>query len=172
MNNVILIGMPGCGKSTIGVVLAKLLGYRFMDSDLLIQEEENRLLSEILQEEGPEGFNAIENRVNSSIQTQRTVIATGGSVVYGGEAMAHLSEIGVIVYIRLPYEEIDRRLGDLFERGISMKEGQTLRDIYEERIPLYERCADIIVDTAGTEIKESALQIKRALQESLAILNQ
>lgn len=156
--------MPGCGKSTTGVLLAKLLGYKFMDSDLVIQEEENRLLSEILEKEGPEGFNAIENRVNAAIQTRRTVIATGGSVVYGAEAMAHLGEIGVIVYICLPYEEIDSRLGDLFERGISMKEGQTLKDIYEERTPLYERYADVVVDTAGTEIKEGAFRIKSAIE--------
>lgn len=167
MDNIVLIGMPGCGKSTIGVVLAKMLGYKFIDSDLLIQEEENRLLSEILEEDGHEVFNEIENRVNSAIKSSKTVIATGGSVVYGVGAMEHLRSIGVIVYIKLPYEEIDKRLGNLFERGISMKEDQSLKDIYEERIPLYEAYADIIVDTSGTEIKEAAFLIKRQLEEFL-----
>jgi shikimate kinase len=120
MNNIILIGMPGSGKSTIGVVLAKVLGYRFLDSDLLIQEKENRKLSEILSEDGPDRFNEIENRINASIEVEKTIIATGGSVVYGEEAMEHLRSIGTVIYLRLPLEEIEKRLGDLHERGISM----------------------------------------------------
>ncbi len=159
MENIILIGMPGCGKSTIGVVLAKVLGYKFIDSDLLIQEMENRRLSEILAQEGSETFNQIENRVNASIQTDKTVIATGGSAVYGVKAMAHLKEIGLVVYIRLPYVEIEKRLGDLTERGISMKNGQTLQNLYKERAPLYEKYADIILDTQGLEIKDAVKMI-------------
>lgn len=159
MENIILIGMPGCGKSTIGVVLAKVLGYKFIDSDLLIQEMENRRLSEILAQEGSETFNQIENRVNASIQTDKTVIATGGSAVYGVKAMTHLKEIGLVVYIRLPYVEIEKRLGDLTERGISMKNGQTLQNLYKERAPLYEKYADIILDTQGLEIKDAVKMI-------------
>lgn len=160
MENIILIGMPGCGKSTVGVILAKIMGYRFLDSDLLIQEKENKLLSEIIACEGLDGFNRIENRVNASIDVNRSVIATGGSVVYGKDAIEHFKKIGIIVYIRLPYEEIANRLGDLTKRGVSIKEGQTLLDLYNERVPLYEKYADIIVDENGMTIPETALTIK------------
>lgn len=167
MNNIILIGMPGCGKSTVGVVLAKVLGYRFIDADLLIQEREDRLLSEIIEEAGSEGFNQIENEVNSSINADKSVIATGGSVVYGKEAMAHLSEIGVIIYLRLPLGELENRLGDLVERGISMKEDQTLKDLYEERTPLYEQYADLTVDAGGLSIRETVMLIREKYQNYL-----
>lgn len=160
MKNIILIGMPGCGKSTVGVVLAKIMGYCFLDADLLIQESENRLLSEIIEQDGLEGFNEIENRVNASINVNCSVIATGGSVVYGKEAMKHFKEIGTIVYIKLPYEEISKRLGDLAKRGVSIKNGQTLFDLYNERIPLYEKYADVIVEENGMTISETALAIK------------
>lgn len=163
MNNIILIGMPGCGKSTAGVVLAKVLGYKFLDSDLLIQETENRKLNEIIQVEGIEEFHRIENIINSSIEADRTVIATGGSVVYGEEAMKHLSEIGSVVYIKLPYEEIEERLGDLLERGITIREGQTLRDLYEERAPLYEKYAQVTVETEGASLRESVRLIKGSI---------
>ncbi len=160
MENIILIGMPGCGKSTVGVILAKIMGYRFLDSDLLIQEKENKLLSEIIACEGLDGFNRVENRVNASIDVNRSVIATGGSVVYGKDAMEHFKKIGIIVYIRLPYEEIANRLGDLTKRGVSIKDGQTLLDLYNERVPLYEKYADIIIDENGMTIPETALTIK------------
>ena len=167
MNNIVMIGMPGCGKSTVGVVLAKVLGYQFIDADLLIQERENRLLSEIIREEGPGGFNSIENAVISSIQAEKAVIATGGSAVYGKEAMAHMKETGVIVYIRLPLSELQNRLGDLAERGISMDAGQTLQDLYEERAPLYEAYADFIVDPEGLSIWDTATMIRNALKRSV-----
>ena len=155
--NIILIGMPGAGKSTIGVVLAKRLGYRFVDSDLLIQESENRLLHEILEQDGIDGFNAIENRVNASI-------ATGGSAVYGAEAMDHLKSIGTVLYLRIPYEVLKERLGDLHERGVSMKEGQTLKDLYEERRPLYEKYADVVIDCEGRTIREIVHEIADELR--------
>ncbi len=158
--NIVLIGMPGCGKSSVGVVLAKVLGFRFIDSDLLIQEKEGRLLSEIIEEEGPEGFNRIENKINSEITARRAVIATGGSVVYGKEAMAHLRENGTVIYIRLPLEELENRLGDLTARGISMKAGQTLRDLYEERTPLYEKYTHLSVDVEGLSIRETVMLIR------------
>jgi len=160
MENIILIGMPGCGKSTIGVVLAKVMGYHFIDADLLIQEKEGRLLSEIIEEKGPEGFNQIENEVNSNIVDDRAVIATGGSVVYGEEAMTHFGRIGVILYIRLSLDELQNRLGDLAERGISMKEGQTLKDLYDERTPLYEKYANLTIDVEGLTIRESVMLIR------------
>lgn len=163
-NNIILIGMPGCGKSTIGVVLAKSLGYRFIDSDLLIQEREHRLLHEIIAQDGLEAFNQIENQVNASIETTFSVIATGGSVIYGQEAMEHLKKIGTVIYLRLPENLLSERLGDLNQRGVSIKAGQTLHSLYEERIPLYEKYADITIDCAEKEIRECVQVITNTVQ--------
>ena len=160
MNNIILIGMPGCGKSTIGVVLAKVMGFDYIDSDLLIQQRENRLLSRILEEEGPEAFNRIENEVNASIEAERTVIATGGSVIYGKEAMEHLRELGVVVYLRVALDELEERLGDFTERGISMKAGQTLKELYEERAPHYDHYAHIIVDVGDLPIRNAVMLVR------------
>ena len=165
MKNIVLIGMPGCGKSTVGVVLAKILGYRFLDSDLLIQESENRLLHDIIEQEGIEGFEEIENKVNASIDVKRSVIATGGSVVYGREAMEHLKKIGIVVYIKLPYEEINHRLGNLEQRGVAIRKNQTLKDLYNERVPLYEKYADITVEEKNLTISQTALYIRNKLRE-------
>ena len=145
--NIVLIGMPGAGKSTVGVVLAKRLGLSFLDSDLCI-------LHEIIEKEGLDGFNEIENQVNASIDVKRTIIATGGSAVYGKEAMQHLHEIGAVFYLKLSYEELKNRLGDLSERGVSIRKGQTLLDLYEERKPLYEKYADYVVDCEEKSIRE------------------
>ena len=136
-DNIVLIGMPGAGKSTVGVVLAKRLGFRFVDSDLVIQEKHDRLLHELIEEYGVEGFWKIENDVNASLNQRKSVIATGGSVIYGNDAMEHLRAIGTVVYLQLPYEEVADRLGDLNARGVTLQEGQTLRDLYDERVPLY-----------------------------------
>ncbi len=155
MDNITLIGMPGAGKSTLGVVLAKILGYQFLDSDLLIQKEEKRRLSEIIEKEGIEGFISIENRVNASIKAEKTVIATGGSVVYCEDAMKHLKSIGKIVYLKLSFEAVSKRLGDLKGRGVVLKENQTLKDLYAERVPLYEKYADLVVDEEGKNLEES-----------------
>lgn len=158
-NNIVLIGMPGAGKSTIGVVLAKKMGYSFMDSDLLIQDREKRLLHEIIEQDGLDGFNRIENEVNASIDTDKSVIATGGSVIYGKEAMEHLKKIGTVIYLELPYEELQERLGDLNERGVSIREGQTLADLMSERTPLYEKYADETVHCADRQIREVVEEI-------------
>lgn len=159
MNNIVLIGMPGAGKSTVGVVLAKRLGYRFVDSDLVIQEAKGMLLHEIIEERGIEGFLAVENEINASLNVRRSVIATGGSVIYGKEAMAHLGENGTVVYLKLPYEAIKKRLGDLNERGVTVKEGQTLLDLYEERIPYYEKYAGITIDCENKMIRDIVAEI-------------
>lgn len=153
MKNIILIGMPGSGKSTVGVVLAKKLGYRFLDSDLVIQEKCGKLLYQLIEELGEADFLMLENEINAGIQTDGAVIATGGSAVYGKEAMTHFKEIGKVVYLSLPYEELKERLGDLHERGVVIKEGFTLQDLYEERIPLYEKYADIVIDCSGRDIR-------------------
>ena len=153
-NNIVLIGMPGAGKSTVGVVLAKKLGYRFVDSDLVIQEQYGKLLHELIQEHGVEGVWKLENDVNASLNQRRSVIATGGSVIYGSEAMEHLREIGTVVYLKLPYEEVVERLGDLNARGVTLMKGQTLRDLYEERIPLYEKYAHRVIDCHEKQLRE------------------
>lgn len=147
--NIVLIGMPGAGKSTVGVVLAKRLGYRFVDSDLVIQERYGKLLHQLIEENGVEGFWKIENEVNASLDQKQSVIATGGSVVYEEEAMKHLGDIGTVVYLELSYEEIAERLGDLNARGVTLRPGQTLRDLYEERKPLYEKYADMTIQCEG-----------------------
>ncbi|MCI8893882.1 MAG: shikimate kinase [Lachnospiraceae bacterium] len=166
MNNVILIGMPGVGKSTAGVVLAKLLGYEFVDADLLIQKQEGRLLHEIIAQEGRAGFLAIENQVNAGINTQKAVIATGGSVVYGAEAMEHLKSMGTVVYLKISYETLERRLHNMKGRGVVLKIGQTLRDLYEERTPLYEKYADLIVNQEQRDVEETIRQIVAALEQN------
>ncbi len=166
MNNIILIGMPGAGKSTVGIVLAKNLGYSFIDSDLLIQEQEGMILQNIIAREGLDGFNHIENQVNASIDAQHAIIATGGSVVYGKEAMKHLKSIGTVVYLHLPYEELKNRLGDLTKRGVSIKQGQTLADLYAERTPLYEQYADVTIHCYDLQIREVVEQIANSIVNS------
>ncbi len=163
MRNVILIGMPGAGKSTIGVILAKVLGYSFIDSDLLIQEKEKCLLKDIIEKEGLEGLIAVEEQVNADISTENAVIATGGSVIYGPRAMEHLRSIGVVVYIRLSYETIENRLGNIRQRGVVLRKGQTLKSLYEERCPLYERYAHVIVDGEGLGMEELMERIAQSL---------
>ena len=163
MDNVVLIGMPGSGKSTLGVVLAKMLGYGFIDPDLIIEEEEGRLLHEIIAQEGIDGFIEIENRVNSHINVEKKVIATGGSAVYGEEAMLHLGQIGKIVYLKWSQEELAGHLGDLKERGVVLKEGQDFAGLYAERCPLYEKYADITVDCEGDSIVNMVKKIMQAL---------
>lgn len=159
MKNLILIGMPGAGKSTVGVVLAKKLGYRFLDSDLVIQEKTGKLLHQLLEERGEAGFLMLENQINREIGGARLVIATGGSAVYGEQAMAHFKEMGEVIYLRLGCEEIAARLGDLHERGVVIREGCMLRDLYEERVPLYERYADRTVDYGGRQIRDIVEEI-------------
>ena len=154
-NNIVLIGMPGVGKSTVGVILAKELGYQFLDADLLIQQQEGKLLKEIIAEVGTEGFIEVENRVNAGIECSKTIIATGGSVVYGSEAMEHLKEIGTVVYLHVPYAIIEKRLSDIRGRGVVLKEGQTLYDLYMERTPLYEKYADLVVYEDGLGVEQT-----------------
>ena len=164
MKNIVLIGMPGAGKSTVGVVLAKVLGYDFLDSDLVIQQKDGRLLSQIIAEEGTDGFIRIENRINAGLDVKRSVIATGGSVVYGKEAMEHLKSIGTVVYLKLTYQTIENRLGDLKNRGVVLREGQTLADLYRERTSLYEKYADVTIEEDGLSIPETVSKIAAAYE--------
>lgn len=163
--NITLIGMPSAGKSTIGVLLAKRLGYSFVDVDILIQEQEGRLLREIIAQEGMEGFLKAEERVNAGLAVKKAVIAPGGSVIYGKKAMEHLKEISEIVYLKMSYEEMERRIGDIKDRGVALRPGLTLRDLYDERVPLYERYADIVVDEAGCFRPGETVDKLRAIME-------
>lgn len=164
-DNIVLIGMPGAGKSTVGVVLAKKMGYRFIDSDLVIQDKYGRLLHELISEHGVEGFWKIENDVNAGMDVHRSIIATGGSAVYGREAMQHLREIGTVIYLKLSCEEIEHRLGDLNARGVTLREGQTLAALYEERTPLYERYAHITVECDNKLLREVMQEIADKIEE-------
>ena len=152
--NIILIGMPGAGKSSVGVILAKVLGYEFIDTDLVIQHREKRLLREIIADEGNEGFLAIENEVNATLEANKSVIAPGGSAIYG---------IGTIVYLKLSYEDLAKRLGNLKGRGVVLKEGQTLKDLYDERSKLYEQYAEITVDESGKDIQGTILALREQI---------
>lgn len=163
-DNIVLIGMPGVGKSTVGVILAKILGYQFVDADLVIQKEEGKLLKDIIAEKGTDGFIQVENRVNSNLQVHESVVATGGSVVYGTEAMEHLSEIGTVVYLKQSLRKLERRLRNIKNRGVVLRPGQTLKDLYRERTVLYEKYADIVVD-------ESDLNVEQTVEAVIAALN-
>lgn len=164
-DNIILIGMPGVGKSTIGVILAKVLGYQFIDADLLIQKAEGKLLKDIIREKGTDGFIEVEERVNSRIEACQSVIATGGSVVYGKRAMEHLKSIGTVVYLKQSLRQLEKRLRNIRGRGVVLKPGQTLADLYKERTVLYEKYADIIVDEHGLNIEETLDAVEKELRE-------
>lgn len=163
-DNITLIGMPGSGKSTVGVILAKALGYEFIDTDLLIQKQEKRLLREIIAQDGLDRFIEIENQVNRDVICHSSVIAPGGSVVYGVEAMEHLRSISTVVYLRLSYETVATRVSDTTKRGVALRRGQTLKDLYEERCPLYEKYADIVVDAEQDTAGDVMTLILQALQ--------
>ena len=143
--NLIFIGMPAVGKSTVGVVVAKRLGMKFIDTDLLIQEQEKKLLREIIADVGEDGFLKIENQVNRDVNVENAVISPGGSVVYCAEAMQHYKEIGTVVYLKVSYQTIKRRIRDPIKRGVVLRERQTFRDLYEERTKLFEKYADITI---------------------------
>ncbi len=164
MDNIILIGMPGVGKSTVGIVLAKVLGYDFIDSDLLIQKAEGKLLWQIMREMGNDAFNRIEERVNCAISAERSVIATGGSVVYGAKAMEHLRSIGTIVYLEADCPTLAGRLGDLTRRGVVFRPGQSLAELYAERIPLYEKYAQLTIPVGNRSVQETVADIEAALR--------
>lgn len=160
-SNIILIGMPGAGKSTLGVVLAKILNYSFIDADLLIQSQCDKTLQKIIDACGPDGFIEVENEVLCTLSADQSVIATGGSAVYSDEAMKHLSSIGTVVYLQVSLKELENRLGGLYERGVVMKDGigMSLNALYEERIPLYEKYAEVIIDIDGLSVRDAARQL-------------
>ena len=162
-NNVILIGMPGSGKTTIGTEISEKIGYGYVDSDSVIVAREGKRLNEIIEEVGTEKFLDVDAKVNSELCADRCVIATGGSVIYRDYAMEKLKTMGTIVYLQLSYESIASRLGDLKKRGVALKDGFTLKDLYEERIPLYEQYADLTVNLDGLTIEQSVHKVVKAL---------
>lgn len=165
MRNIVLIGMPAVGKSTVGVVVAKRLGYEFVDTDLLIQKQENRLLKEIIAQEGNDGFLKIENQVNRDLVAEKSVISPGGSVVYCEEAMEHYKEIGTVIYLKASYETISSRIKNAKSRGVVLKEGQTLKDLYEERTELFEKYADYTISEDGLDISQTIEKVLELLGE-------
>ena len=159
-SNITLIGMPGAGKSTVGIVLAKLLCKTFIDADLVIQNNEGKRLHKIIEEIGNERFLKLENDTLANIKVHNSIISTGGSAIFGKEAMEHLKKTSTVVYLKVPYEDIEKRLKSLKRRGVVFDKGQTLRDIYEIRTPIYEKYADIIIDCNNErDIQETAIEI-------------
>lgn len=162
--NITLIGMPGVGKSTIGVILAKIIGYEFVDSDIVIQKQEGRLLKEIIADVGNQGFLAIENRVHAEMDVTNSIISPGGSICYCRQGMEHLREISTVVYLKLDYPKLKRRLGNLTARGVVLKNGQNLYDLYKERTPLYEKYAHVVIDETNLNVEKTIKAVMDALE--------
>lgn len=160
-SNIILIGMPGCGKSTCGVLAAKSLLKNFFDTDLLIQNLEGDTLQHILDEKGTEYFKAAEENAVLSLNIDGTVIATGGSVVYSERAMEHLKKTGKVVYLHLSYETMEKRLKNIKTRGVVLGKNRTLRDMYDERLSLYNRYADAVICCDNCTIEQTVEKIVR-----------
>lgn len=169
MGNVTLIGMPGSGKSTVGVLLAKFLGYGFQDVDLVIQQREGALLQDIIDRRGVTAFLDAEEQAVLGLDCDGHVIAPGGSAVCRERAAAHLRELGPVVYLRVDLEELQRRIQNLSTRGIAMEPGQTLADVMALRAPLYDKYADVVVDCpAGQSLAQTAqIVLNRLRQEGL-----
>ena len=167
MKNIVLIGMPGSGKSTLGILLAKDIQYGYIDSDSVIVAQNGKLLPDLIRELGNEGFLDLEARVNASLTVMRCVIATGGSAIYRGDVIEKMKDNGIVVYLKIPYEEVERRLGDLQKRGVVLQEGYTLRDLYDERAPLYEKHADYSVELTEDSVEASARKIRETIRHEI-----
>ena len=155
--------MPGAGKSTVGVVLAKVLGYQFVDTDLIIQQKEGKLLWQIIEEKGVEEFIRIEDQINSQVNVSKSVIAPGGSAVFGENAMKHFQEIGTVVYLDVDYPILKKRVGNFERRGVVLRHGNSFRDIYEERLPYYQKYAQLSIKERGLNISQTVSAIVDAL---------
>lgn len=160
----VLIGMPASGKSTVGVILAKALGYDFIDTDLVIQNQTGKKLEELMEERGIDGFLKLEEEINAGITCSRTVLAPGGSVIYGERAMRHFQEIATILYLRVPLDMLRERLHNMKERGVALRDGMTLEDLYNERTPLYEKYADLVIEEKNTVLEDMVQEIEKALR--------
>jgi len=163
--NIVLIGMPGAGKSTVGVLIAKTLGMSFVDTDLIIQEKEGRLLQDIIDRDGVEKFLRVEEEVILQFDRGNCVVATGGSVIYRNDSIKHLKKNGKLIYLKLRYDEIEQRINNMSSRGIAIGKGQKLIDLFNERVVLYERHADIIVNCSDSTIEDVVLKITNLVRE-------
>lgn len=167
-NNIILIGMPGAGKSTIGAILSKSMNKPFMDTDRLIMQKENRKLQDIINSDGINIFSQIEEKIILEINTENHIISTGGSVVYSKAAMEHLKSLGIIIYLDARLFQIKQRIGNIGTRGIALRKGQTINSLYKERTPLYRKYADIIIDCSGKHAAAIANEITRLAEDLLS----
>lgn len=163
--NIILIGMAGAGKSTTGVVIAKIMQKDFVDGDLVIQKQTGKGLQQIINEVGNDGFRRIEEEILCAMEVENAVIAPGGSAIYYPAAMEHFKKNGVVVYLHVPVEEIERRLSNLATRGVTLEPGQTIADLYYARLPLYEQFADITIHTQGDTLEDTVDKIVKAVGE-------
>lgn len=162
-SNIVLIGMPGSGKSTCGVLAAKAMLKNFYDTDLLLQGLEGKRLQDIIDQEGIDYFVSAEEKAILSLNIEATVIATGGSVVYSDKAMAHLKSLGKIVYLHLEYDNMVDRIKNITTRGVVLQNGETLLDMYNERLPLYEKYADVTVNCDGLDIEKTVEEIIKSV---------
>lgn len=165
-SNLILIGMPGAGKSSVGVILAKRIGYHFIDTDLVIQAQEQSRLQAIIDQQGLEKFRQIEEQVLLGLHTKRCVVATGGSAVYSRRGMETLSRTGQVIYLQVPLNELQQRIADMGQRGLVMEKGQSFANLFHERTPLYEQCAEITIACSGLSAEQVAAQIEKLLRLS------
>jgi len=165
--NIVLIGMSGAGKSTLGVLLAKALGMDYVDTDIVIQQHEGKLLQGIIDNNGIEEFMKIEESIISDLKIKNCIIATGGSVIYSEKAMNVLKQGGQIIYLHVPYEEIKKRLINITTRGIVIKKGNSLKDVYEERVPLYVKYSDKTLDCSNKDIEHCVSEIIEKIREGL-----
>ncbi len=163
--NIILIGMPGAGKSTLGVLLAKALGMDFVDTDIVIQQLQGRLLQDIIDKDGIERFMEIEAGIVSGLNLKNCVVATGGSIIFSKKTINAFKQEGQIIYLHVPYEEIKKRLKNIKTRGIVIREGNSLKDVYEERVPLYIKYADKIVDCSHKNVEKCVIGIIEQIQK-------
>lgn len=160
--NIVLIGMPGSGKSSCGVLAAKALLMGFTDTDLLLQKREGAALQEILNTRGAEYFLKAEESAVLSLRVKNSVVATGGSAVLSERAMDYLSEHAKIVYLHIEYEAMLRRINNITTRGVVLAGGETLREMFDKRLPLYRRRADVTVDCTALSVEETVKEIVKA----------
>lgn len=165
MDNIILIGMPGAGKSTLGVLLAKAMGKLFVDTDIIIQQKTKRLLQDIIDNDGTDAFLKLEEDILLTVDEKNTVIATGGSAVYSEKAMEHFKQNGKIVYLHVDFAEIEKRVTNITTRGIVLKNGKSLADAFDERKPLYDKYADVVIDCTGSTIENSVKMLAEKLSK-------
>ncbi len=158
-DNLILIGMPTSGKSTVGIILAKAIGYDFVDLDLVMQKKTGKKLHQLMDKLGIDGFLSLEEETALSLDCRRTVIAPGGSIIYGEKAMEHLRQLGTILYLEIDYDMLSERLHDARNRGVTLRDGQTMEDLYRERVPLYEKYADLTFRERGHALEDMVMQI-------------